>query len=429
MIAKNMWLIVLVAILVSACEKKEVLPGERELISGIAEDSREKKSKINSSEKIIPKTEMDVSFHVDVAGNKQHNSINYRMSRDAKVLWKTSIGGGTTNVDMIAFGENIYVVNTEGTLVCISQKNGKKIWEKQIAKQPDDSTFSGGLVADGKIIYISTNIGRVVAVDTQTQKELWVKSLKYPLKGAPLYASGKVIVNSIENQTFALNAFDGNLLWSRTSSQENTMMSEAGAPVLFENSVICTYSSGDLKSMNINDGSENWIDVLFSANLSESGGIISHIAASPVVFDDYVLAVTSESKMVLVDATSGIRVWEKNLGTTNTPVVNSGWVFVLSCDNCMLCLSTKSGEVKWVSELNEFIEARHQKITKWIGPLLINGDVVAFNEAGNVLRLDISTGKLKKQENFKDVIFLRKPIIINGRMFAMSPRANIYAIG
>ena len=427
--AKNILLTVcLVALLSTACEKKEILQGKREAISGITEVNEFEKSTINSNLKINLTSPTSISSHTDIAGNKQHNSINYKLNQSPKILWKTSIGNGPINSDMIAFDGNIYAVNSNGILVCISQNDGKKLWEKQIAKQPDDGAFSGGLTSNGSVIYASTNLGDVVAIDTKSQKELWKKSLKYPLRGAPLYVDGKIIVNSIENQTFALNASNGNVIWMKTTSREDTIMSESGTPAFFGKDVICAYSSGDLKSMELKTGSENWSDVLFSSNVSESGVVISHIAASPVVYDGNVLAATSESKMVLLDGTSGIRIWEKDLGTINTPVINNGWIFVLSNDETVVCLSAKDGSTKWTSEIKDLYKSKYSEDLKWTGPLLINGDVVVFSDNADTLKLDASTGKLKTHDIIENVNAVRPPIIIDGKMFVINSRANIYAV-
>lgn len=417
-----------VSILLSACDKKEILPGKREAISGITETNELfQTSKVTTAVNLTAPT--NSSSFVDIEGNKQHISLNYKMPKTLKTLWKTSIKGGRVNSNIIAFGENLYVVNSNGVLVCLSQTNGKKLWEKLIAKQPDDAIFSGGLTADGSVVYVSTNIGEVKAIDSKTKKELWNVNLKYPLKGSPIYSHGKIIVNSIENQTFALDSATGHISWMKSASKEDTIMSDSGSAAELGNAVICAYTSGDLKSLNSKNGTINWEDVLFSANLSESGSVFSHIVASPVVFGGNVLVATSESKMALIDGISGIRIWEKEIGTLNTPVVNNNWIFVLSSDNQVICLSAKTGNINWVQRVQDVYGGKYPESSNWTGPLLINSDVVIFSDFGDILKLDKSTGKLQEKLNLKNANVIKKPIIVNGKMFAITNRADIYAIG
>ncbi|MBQ7539500.1 MAG: PQQ-binding-like beta-propeller repeat protein, partial [Bacteroidaceae bacterium] len=232
-----------VALLLVACDKKEILPGKREAISGVTENIGTGRSVVNSSAHIISSPAESILEYVDIAGNKRHCSVNYRMPTSSKILWKTSIGGWSVGSDPIAFDGKVYVVNSYGNLVCVSQNNGEKLWELPIAPQTDDGDFSGGLTASGNTLYVSANTGDVIAVDTVSQKELWRKSLKYPLRGTPLIVGNRLFVNSIENQTFALDAVSGRIIWQKSTSAENTIMAASGSPALFGNDVICAYSS------------------------------------------------------------------------------------------------------------------------------------------------------------------------------------------
>lgn len=426
---KGILLLIAVSVLFSACDKKEILPGKREAISGITEYNEIANDVSSVSETVSLTPATNVASCVDIEANKQHTALNYKMPKAMKKLWKTSVGGSRINSNIIAFGQNLYVVNSNGVLTCLSQIDGKKQWDKLVAKQPDDAIFSGGLTAHRDVIFVATNIGEVKAINSKTQKELWSTNLKYPLRGVPFYSAGKIIINSIENQTFALDASTGKVVWTKSASQEETIMAESGTAAELNNDVICAYTSGDLKSLKAQNGSTNWEDVLFSSNLSESGSVFSHIVASPVIFNGGVLAVTSEAKMALSDAVSGIRLWEKEIGTLNTPAVNNNWIFVLSSDNRVICLSAQNGGIKWNKIVQDLYGEKYPESSNWVGPLLINGEVVIFNDSGDVLKLDSSTGKLKEKVTIKNANIVKKPIIVNGKLFAITNRAEIYAIG
>ena len=423
--------ICLVAISMTACDKKEILPGKREAISGITVSEKTNISKQLAAQKINPKPAVTVSSIVDISGNKQHLSQNYKMPTNTKTLWKTSLGRGPVNSDIIAFGGNIYAIDGMGYLNCVSQNDGKIVWKKQVAPQPDDAVFSGGITANNGVIYVGTNIGKVIAIDSKNKKEIWSKEIKSPTKGAPLYVDGKVIVTAIDNQTFALDSSNGNIIWTKSSNKEDTTMAEAGSPAVIGNDLICAYSSGDIMSIENKTGSDNWSDVLFSSNISESGFVISDIAASPVVINnEYVLAATAESKTVLFDAISGIRVWEQDVGTITTPVINNDWVFMLTGISSVTCLSLKDGSIKWESSARNLFADKRYDSYKWSGPIMINGDIVIFSENGDAVTFDISTGKIKSQKIIVEKASIaRTPIIIDGKIFTISNRAEIFAIG
>jgi outer membrane protein assembly factor BamB len=417
----------------TACDKKEKLPGKREAIPGIVGTyNLEPASPSERSFVISAPTAMSLNRFTSTCGNDRRLALNHKMSQNPKQLWKASIGSGPISTDPIAFGGHIYSVDANGKLVCISQKDGKIIWKKNVADQPDDGLFSGGLTANEDVIYIGTNIGTVVAIDSKTQKKIWEKKLKFPIKGAPLYVSGKIIVTTINNQTMALNSRNGEVIWTKTVNQEQAMMCEASTPAVIGDSIICAYSSGDIMSLKLADGSDNWADVLFPGNIAESGSVISHITAAPVVWNDFVLISMAEGRVVLIDVGTGIRFWDQEIGTISTPAVVNGWAFILLNNGTIICISLKTGHVKWTADLGALcVDNNNHKHfeSKWSGPLIVNGDVVVVNDAGYILSLDISFGKLKKRQFFKNVRMTRIPIVVDGKLLAITAQAELHALG
>ncbi|MDR1289453.1 MAG: PQQ-binding-like beta-propeller repeat protein [Holosporales bacterium] len=431
---KLLWssLLVILPLFLASCDKKEKLPGVREPLQGIVGSYiLEPVSPSERAAIVQVPAARSISRYVSACGNDQRLAINHKMNQNPRQLWKTSVGSGPVLTDPIAFGGNIYLVDANGILFCVSQQDGKVIWQKMVAKQPDDGLFSGGITAENDIIYIGTNIGTVIAFDAKTQKEIWKKELKFPIKGAPLHVSGKIIVTTINNQTMALSSGNGDVVWTKTVNQEQTIMCEASTPAVIGNSIICAYSSGDVMALNLPNGSDIWSDVLFPGNLADSGSVIAHITAAPVVWKDFVLVSMSEDRMALIDAITGIRIWDQEVGTISTPAVVDGWAFVLRSDGTVVCISLKTGHLKWMANIGSMcIDKNNKPIeAKWSGPIVVNGDIVVVNDAGYLIALDVSTGKLKKQQFFKDARMARSPMVIDGKLFALTERADLYAIG
>jgi outer membrane protein assembly factor BamB len=134
--------------------------------------------------------------------------------------------------------------------------------------------------------------------------------------------------------------------------------------------------------------------------------------ASPVVSNGRILAATSESKMALIEASSGIRIWEQTVGTINTPVIVGSWVFVVTSDGSLICLSFNDGSAKWSSKIGS-------SKGKLFGPVIINGSICVFSEHGEMMLFDPSNGKLKESKDLK-VYISRTPIIVDKSMYIAS---------
>jgi outer membrane protein assembly factor BamB len=167
--------------------------------------------------------------------------------------------------------------------------------------------------------------------------------------------------------------------------------------------------------------------------MSKSGGVMSHISASPVVAGDTVLVANTESKMELLECESGQKLWEKDIGTINTPVVNNGWVFLITSDHEISCFSLRSGEAKWIVPMGTLSEIGNKyREKRWIGPMLVNDEIVIFSEAGDLYVLNPSTGREIKNGAYKELKGIgvaRTPIVVNGKMFAITRSAGIVALG
>ena len=417
------------AVVITACDKKEILPGKRESIDGITELKSLETAENAMGRSVIVTGSETLHEHTDIAGNKQHNSPNHKMNREPHVIWEYSLGGHGVDVPPIILGEDVYAINSRGDLICLSLKDGKKKWETKVAKQPEEGLFAGGMTAHENIIYIATNTGDIVAVDTRKEIIIWRKALNFQFRSAPLYAFGKLIVTSIDGKTVAIDATDGNVIWKKSNEKEITMIAGSATPVLYGQNVICAYNDGDVKSYDIGNGTENWSDTLFAMNNSDSGAVVNNIVASPVVNKEHVLVTTSESNIVMFDATTGIRLWEKEIGTVRVPIINSGWVFVLTQSEQVMCLSENEGKLKWSANVRDLLNEKYKDNVEFTGILLINGDVAVFTDLGHILTLDVSTGKLKKQEKIDGMTSITQPIIVDSKLITVTSRAKVYAIG
>ena len=88
---------------------------------------------------------------------------------------------------------------------------------------------------------------------------MWKKIISSIFKTSLVFKN-KIIVVSDDNQTFALNTKDGNLMWSHVGNLEEVSIIGGSKPVVTENIVIISYSSGEIYALDHNDGTLIWFD-------------------------------------------------------------------------------------------------------------------------------------------------------------------------
>jgi outer membrane protein assembly factor BamB len=183
----------------------------------------------------------------------------------------------------------------------------------------------------------------------------------------------------------------------------------------------------------IRTGLTYWEEALSQSDISQSGAAISHIVASPVVFNGCVLVATPESKVALYDAESGVVIWERDIGTLNTPVENSGLIFMLSGNGDLVCLSSKDGAVNWSMNTKKALADKDVKeeSIRVVGPLIMNGDVAVFSSTGSILFVNAANGQVKSRltpEVLKNCGIARVPVIVDGCAYITSSGGDIYKV-
>ena len=396
-----------IPLLLIGCNKEKPLIGNREAIEGITYNGME----------VVPINNM-------VVKPKFSPILNNKL----QVLWKKSIGKMPIISNIVTDNNNIYIMDSNGSLYCINKNTGKTIYKQVITNPPYFGSLYGVISINNGIIYIGTNTNEVIAFNTNNKKVLWKKKFDNSIKGAPVCFGDKIIISTINNNTYALNKNNGEIVWNYSLDNEQLKMLSSNSPVLYNNSIILSYSSGDIVSLNINNGETNWSKLLVPNYIYNSGSVLLQPVTNPIIIGDKILISNVNSMMVLLDAKFGTKVWEKKIGTATDPVVvNNKWIFIIA-DNNVLCINANNGNIQWKLDLrNMFKKDKLYKDCFWYGPLLINNQLWIFCSNANILKLDLSTGKIIEKQYIHHVMHINTPVIDGNKMFTQV-RGNIYAL-
>lgn len=399
--------VIIVPLLITGCNKEKPLIGPREPIDGITYNG------------------LDITLSKNVVINANSYPT---LNNNLQILWKRSIGRKPILYNIAIDNNNIYTMDSNGSLHCINKITGKRIYKQFITKTPSYNTFYSSISINNGIIYIGTNTNEVIAFNTKDRKILWNTKLDNTIKGTPVCLKDKVIVNTINNYTYALNKNNGEIIWNYLSEKEPITLLSNSTPVLYNNSVILTYSSGDVVSLDLNDGSIKWYELLIPNYMYNSGAGLLQPVISPIIIEDKILLSNVNSMMVLLDAELGTKIWEKKIGTATNPViVNNKWIFVIANNN-VLCVDLNNGNTQWKLDLKEmFKKDKNYKNSFWYGPLLINNQLWIFSTNADILKLDLSSGKVIEKQYIHHVLYTDTPVIDHNKLFAQV-RGNIYAL-
>jgi outer membrane protein assembly factor BamB len=131
--------------------------------------------------------------------------------------------------------------------------------------------------------------------------------------------------------------------------------------------------------------------------------------------------------MVALDLTTGQRQWELNIAGIATPWVAGDWVFVVTDDGKLICLSRTNGHVRWSNQMPQF---EHPKSKKgeivYTGPILAGGRLIVVGSNGAVISVDPASGNFQSQTTVGTGISV-PPVVANSMLYIYDDRGRLHA--
>lgn len=381
---------------------------------------------------IVPPAETNPDW--PQAGNTPNKSYGQLALADTPTrIWTASIAGSTNKQRLAAApvigGGRLYVMDTDGVVTAFDAATGAKIWTQSFRIKGDGSNavFGGGVSFDTDRVYVTTGVGEVAALEAATGKEVWKVKPAGPLRGSPTIAFNAVYVMTQDNQLHALNAADGTVLWSESGSQGQAGVFGVAAPAAGQGTVIAGYSTGELAAYRYENGRTLWSDALARTSISTQVGTLTDVDADPIIDRGLVFALGQGGRMAAYELVSGQRIWELNLAGISTPAVAGDWVFTLTDDAKLLCITRTTGKVRWLMQLPRFRnEEKRKNPIFWTGPVLAGNRLWIASSRGEVATASVADGTVTRFTDVGSPVSLA-PVVANGVLYVLDDGGRISA--
>lgn len=345
-----------------------------------------------------------------------HMEVGDRLER----VWRTGVGSGSAKRSrllaqpIIAEGR-VFTMDADAEVRAVEASSGKTVWSRDVTPKGEDDTFAGGGLAyeDGQI-FVSTGFAQVVALDAKTGKVVWRQTLSGPMRGAPTVRGGRVFVITVDNQTHALAADDGSVLWTHQGISEGASLLGGTSPAVDGNVVVAPYSSGELFALRVDNGTVLWQDQLTTVRRTDNVATLSDIRGRPIIDRGRVYAIGHADLLVAIDLRSGRRLWEREIGGVQSPWVGGDYLFLVSNKNEAVALEAKTGRILWVTQLQvwEDEEDREGRIV-WAGPVLASDRLLLGSSDSKLVSLSPYSGEVMGRLGISDGVTIPPSVAAN----------------
>ncbi|HEX4111375.1 MAG TPA: PQQ-binding-like beta-propeller repeat protein [Stellaceae bacterium] len=367
-------------------------------------------------------------------GFPDHAMQHLALAGSLQQLWSVGIGEGAsrygriTSQPVVAAGR-VYGLDGQDTVFAVDAQSGAKLWQVDTKPEPErDEAFGGGVAFAKNRLYVTTGYGLVFALDPATGKQIWKHQGEAPFHGAPTVIDGRVLAVNVDNQLIALDAANGQQLWTHTGLPEGADILGTPAPAVAGDTVVVAYSSGELFALRLENGHSEWTDNLATAQPMGALSSLADIHGRPVIDRGRVFAVSHSGRMVSIDLRTGDRVWEQDIGGTQGPWVAGDYVYVLSNDVSLLCLTWKDGKVRWATDLPRYENPdKKRDPIRWAGPILAGDRLIVMASNGEAFSVSPYTGKPLGTTDFPDGVFV-DPVVANNTLYVLTDAGELIAM-
>lgn len=369
-------------------------------------------------------------------GYPSHAMHHLALGDTLRPAWRADVGASADEEQkiiaqpVVAEGR-VFAMDSESRVAAFDVRTGNRLWRVNMTPRSEETGYIGGGIgyAEGKL-FVSTAYGDVLALQPNTGLAYWHVALKQPIRGAPAADGGRVFVITYDNQLHALDAESGRLLWTHTGLTEQAGLLGAANAAIEGSIVIAPYSSGEVVALRADTGTLAWGEQLVrSAGRISGVGALNDINGRPVIDRGRVYAVSQSGRFVAIDLRTGERVWERTISSVQTPWVAGDFIYTITVDAEIVCLSRRDGKVKWARQLRRYKdpEARSRKgLIVWYGPVLAGDRLIVASTDERLMALSPYTGDLIGQFELSAPA-ASAPVVADNMVFVLTEDARLAA--
>lgn len=380
-------------------------------------------------------------------GEADHTLHHLSAGLTLERVWSANIGEASARrarltAPPVAADGRIFVTDAEAHISALDLATGAAIWDTELAPEikekfrvrdimsrsnPSQIGFGGGVAYDEGRIFVTSGFGFVAALDATDGELLWKHDASAPVRTPPTAHRGAVFFVTITNELVALDEATGERLWGFQSFEEAARILSSASPAAAGDLVVAPFSSGEVVAFLSNSGRPVWNDTMSrSANLTALS-TLNDIAGSPVIDRGLVYVVSHAGRLTAIDIRTGGRVWEAPIAGLQMPWVAGDYLFVVSIDGELVCLSRTEGAIVWITQLQRFKNEKKKKgRIAWSGPVLAGNHLVLVSTEGQIVKVAASDGQVDEIKKF-DGGSIVPPIIADEKLFVLSEDGKLFA--
>lgn len=330
--------------------------------------------------------------------------------------WRANLGYGSRlqlrHQDPVYYDDKLFFCD-KNRLIALDVNDGKRLW-----RQKFPATLNSCLGRFADILYFTDNEGIVYALSTINQELLWQLNLGENSVIAPTANEQVVLVLTLNEHLYALNAQDGTILWSYQAFKPPLTLFGSFRPLIVGSYSIVGFGDGTLVIHNWQEGRlVSYRQIVTPQGKTDLERLVDLDASA--VFDDGILYVpTSRNFVLALDLQQGNQKWRAQYGSQLALTHDDQALYGVNEDNQLYALSKEEGKTLW-SQVTE------RRLT---APVLWQGNIAVGDDKGYLYLFSSQDGSQLAKRRIGVVPFNPSLLLADDRLILLDTEGNVFAL-
>ncbi|WP_169785355.1 PQQ-binding-like beta-propeller repeat protein [Enterobacteriaceae endosymbiont of Plateumaris consimilis] len=353
------------------------------------------------------------------------NQINPKLIWFIKITKKS--GNSFSKLHLAYKNGLIYIANKNGIVKCINLKNGKIIWNTNLSKKNFcilsyclSEELSSGPVISNDYLYLGSEKGKIIALNNKNGNKIWEKDVFSEVLSDPVISKNVLIVHNNNNILQGLDKNNGHILWTISLGPlELYSFRGTSKPAVFFDNVITGSDNGIISSCILNNGHIIWQRDLTIIPNSFSSLNFNDIDTQPIISNGVVYVVSYNGNFNALDLSNGNIIWNKLYKVSGDFIINNNSIYFFDIHKNLLSLNVNTGNIFWSQ--NKFI------YKKTITPIYYKNNIIIIDRKGKIYFLDANNGNIishKSIKKFND--YIQSSLLVNNKLILQTYNGMIY---
>ncbi len=263
--------------------------------------------------------------------------------------WSRSIGDGqgeTYNMLVPAIeNDSIYAADVTGVIMDLNRLNGDVIWKKDL-----NTSVSGAVGVGYGLVMLGTISGEVIALDATNGEVKWRAKVNSEVLAPPANNGDVVVVQTQDDRLVGLDAATGTQRWIYDSTPAVLTLRGTSAPLVTNHLAVAGLSTGKVVALDISNGVPVWEQrIAIPQGRSELERVVD-IDGGLLLSGGTLYVASYQGRMAGLDLESGRVLWQRDASSYAGVAQGFGSVYVALASGTVEGVDERTTTALWSND-------------------------------------------------------------------------------